>query len=620
MTTAEDAADATPQRVAPNLDRIFGAAGSAGLMGFVTLETPEWLRARDAVDVRDDDLVFGVVTDDAEHCVPFYVVDYYHTVNTHFADVPVALVSCDRCGSSGAWIARAPDGRALTFSNWGILQAQLVWRDHETESVWLHSEATAIHGELDGVALDPLGLVLVQTFAEWRARYPDSLVLAEVTHDHAHRDMRHGHGREEVFERPGIGLHERDHFFASLEGEWDQRRPEQEMVLGISEPAGRRAYPWREVKHEGGVVHDDLGGAPIVVWCDPAPAGAACAAFDRTVDGQVLEFDVDAGRFVDRTTGSRWDLDGRCVEGPMVGRRLRPLRACFKRWFSWCASNPGAPLFESSRRGARDDGWHIDLAELSPVVDALTAAGVDAAPREEVVQAALPQGCRRGVLLDLDGDPWWLWLCDSVAEARDLATFARELVTSPRAIAHGSLVLEDASMERFAEWTHTHLRPDEEVPWSPAMDAEDRRVAFRDACEAFAAAHPSRGRVGAVSDLLTGLAAGGYEVDPARTRLLPPASRPVGCEMAVEVYRDGDRLIVARWETAAAAVAGAERWGHSVVAGAFVVRSTPVNMYRLRAMEMMLRAERNTKWSPLLEDVAFATAFGDAVRAAVESD
>ncbi len=394
MSTTEDSAG-VPPRVVPDLDRIFGAASLPGLMGFVTLDDPEWTQAHDAVQVRDDDLVFGVVTEGGAHCLPFYVVDYYHTVNTTFDGVPVVLVSCDRCGTAGAWVARAPDGRTLRFSNWGILQAQLVWRDEETGSIWAHSEATAIHGDLDGVTLEPLGVVLVQTFAEWRARYPDSLVLAEVAHDRSHRDMRHGHGREEVFERPGIGLHEREHFFGSLTGDWDQRRSEQEMVLGICDTAGRVSYPWREVKHEGNVVHDRLGDVPVVVWCDPAPAGVACAAFDRRVDGQVLEFAVDADTFVDTVTGSRWALDGRCVEGPLAGGQLTPLRSCFKRWFSWGASNPGVPVFRSSRHEAGASAWGIEPDGFGPVVEGMRAAGLAVALREEVVRAALPQGCSR---------------------------------------------------------------------------------------------------------------------------------------------------------------------------------------------------------------------------------
>jgi hypothetical protein len=599
--------------VVPEIDRMFGAASQPGLMGFVTLDAPSWMPAREASQVRDDDLVFGVVTEDGAHCLPFYVVDYYHTVNTTFGDLPVVLVSCDRCGTAGAWIARAPDGRQLVFRNWGILQAQLVWRDEATDSIWAHSEATAIHGELHGVTLDPLGVVLVQTFGEWRERYPDSLVLAEVTHDRSHRDMRHGHGREEVFERPGIGLHEREHFFGSLTGAWDERRPEQEMVLGVCDPAGRAAYPWREVKHEGNVVHDDLGGVPIAVWCDPAPDGVACAAFDRRVEGQVLDFVVDDRTFVDGPTGSRWELDGRCVDGPLAGRRLAPLRSCFKRWFSWGASNPGVPVFTSPRRSSGDTGWGVDVGALAPLVDGLRGTGADVVLREEVVRAALPQGCSRGVLLEVDGDPAWLWECATRDHARDLAALRRELLTLPHAIAHDRFVLEDACMDRWSEWTHTQLRPEAEIPWS-------RRLAHPATAEAFARAAaamgPSRPPVGALTDVLVALADRGYGSDPERTRLLPPSARAVGCEAAAEVFLGADRLILSRWESAPLADAGAAADGHCLVEGPFVLRSTPVNMYRLRAMEMIVRGERNTRWSPLLDDEAFLAGLRDAVRLA----
>ncbi len=49
-------------------------------------------------------------------------------------------------------------------------------------------------------------------------------------------------------------------------------------------------------------------------------------AFDRRLDGRTLSFVRRGGGFVDRQTGSRWDVTGRAVAGRLSGRRLRPLR------------------------------------------------------------------------------------------------------------------------------------------------------------------------------------------------------------------------------------------------------------------------------------------------------
>ncbi len=220
------------------------------------------------------------------------------------------------------------------------------------------------------------------------------------------------------------------------------------------------------------------------------------------------------------------------------------------------------------------------------------------------------------MLLELDGDPCWLWQCESRDHARDLGALRRELITLPHAIVHDRFVLEDACMERWSEWTHTHLRPDHEIPWSGLLDEARVRQAFSDACDPMVSSRPT---VGALTDVLDALGERGYRFDPERIRLLPPSSRPVGCEAAAEVFLGEDRLIISRWDGPERARAAAATYGHSLAEGAFVLRSTPLNMYRLRAMEMIVRGERNTQWSPLLDDPDLVAALGAAVGVAAGS-
>lgn len=64
-------------------------------------------------------------------------------------------------------------------------------------------------------------------------------------------------------------------------------------------------------------MNDRVGDTPVVVLHDAQ--AAATAAYERTVDGRVLEFEpsVSEGKIRDRTTGSTWcALRGDAVEGP----------------------------------------------------------------------------------------------------------------------------------------------------------------------------------------------------------------------------------------------------------------------------------------------------------------
>jgi hypothetical protein len=106
------------------------------------------------------------------------------------------------------------------------------------------------------------------------------------------------------------------------------------------------------------VVNDVLGGTPLVVLhqggtlsaLDGAVIAAsrdvgAAAAFDRSIDDQVLTFSVRADQFIDNQTNSTWDILGRATAGPLVGNRLRPLVSANHFWFAWAVFRPDTRIW-----------------------------------------------------------------------------------------------------------------------------------------------------------------------------------------------------------------------------------------------------------------------------------
>jgi len=68
-------------------------------------------------------------------------------------------------------------------------------------------------------------------------------------------------------------------------------------------------------------------------------------AFDRTVDGQVLEFEYKDGAMTDMQTASVWDFDGIATEGELEGKRLERLPFDQGFWFEWAAFQPETELY-----------------------------------------------------------------------------------------------------------------------------------------------------------------------------------------------------------------------------------------------------------------------------------
>jgi hypothetical protein len=105
------------------------------------------------------------------------------------------------------------------------------------------------------------------------------------------------------------------------------------------------------------VVQTDVGERPVVVFYkrgvaspldgpvidDSRDVGTA-AAFDARVDGRRLSFERRDGGFVDRETGSRWDIAGRAVAGELAGERLEPVRYDQQFWFALAAFVPDARI------------------------------------------------------------------------------------------------------------------------------------------------------------------------------------------------------------------------------------------------------------------------------------
>ncbi|MGH2577227.1 MAG: DUF3179 domain-containing (seleno)protein, partial [Actinomycetota bacterium] len=140
-------------------------------------------------------------------------------------------------------------------------------RDEQTQSWWSANDGVAMDGPMKGSRLHWHPFYQM-TFREFRDLHPDGEVMVYGKDDEGwHRNPRHGHGTDYQPGSPGI----EPFFLASWigdSGEPDTRLPENTLLIGINEPEALRVYPLEDVKREGGVVHERLGGTrPIVVLC-----------------------------------------------------------------------------------------------------------------------------------------------------------------------------------------------------------------------------------------------------------------------------------------------------------------------------------------------------------------
>ena len=217
----------------------------------------------------------------------------------------------------------------------------LVMYDRESETLWSHFNAKAIHGPLKGMQLQPYSAIHT-TWGQWKRLHPGGQVLSK-------RSVLGGtEGRNNVY-KGYMADPNRLGIFGRRNP--DRTLPGKEHVFGLTLPEARVAYPFRYLSRLP-LAHDTVGDEPIlVVFVAPE---ATAVAFSRRVHGKTLEFtqlhQVDGDWVMeDSSTGSRWQaLKGEAIAGPLQGSRLSPLPGHRVFWFAWKGFYPNSRLWTGS--------------------------------------------------------------------------------------------------------------------------------------------------------------------------------------------------------------------------------------------------------------------------------
>jgi len=224
------------------------------------------------------------------------------------------------------------------MDNAGVVGGNEVFQDRETGSRWQQSSLQAISGPLKG---EHLGLYpfLLTDWKEWRRLHPDTLVLKPLP-GYADRIPE----KNEMIRRglsgagsapPGV-LHV------------DDRLKPRTMILGLDVGASSEAFPLA-VLRETRVIHDDLGGQPVLIVHQPE--SDTTTAFVARARGKTLQFhsaNADTTELTDKETGSHWDAYGKCLSGPLKGSQLEALILEPEYWFAWSEFHPDTKIYSIS--------------------------------------------------------------------------------------------------------------------------------------------------------------------------------------------------------------------------------------------------------------------------------
>ena len=289
------------------------------------------------------DVVFGLVVNGEARAYPRRIVAWHGVVNDTLGGVPLVLAHCLPCGGAAAFDRAGADGVVRVFGNAGLAwDGRTLLFDEGDLELWIGAtgEPFNTYEEQQGDAvrrqlLDPL-LMETTTWADWSARHPNTTVLALDTGFVRDYSAGAAFAAVSTSERPLYPS------LFGLAGEVDPL-PAKELVAAVRIGDASRVYVAADV-HARGVVHDSIGGTPVVLLSH----GAGNAIVAYRAEGLTIAGLEGSGldlRARDAEEG-RWFVQAGALVSTLDGREHPALVVREGYW--WSFASPASELWEAS--------------------------------------------------------------------------------------------------------------------------------------------------------------------------------------------------------------------------------------------------------------------------------
>lgn len=202
--------------------------------------------------LRENDIITGIDFNGTQKAYPFKILVWHEAVNDEIDEIPILVSYCPLCSSTIVF-RRDFWKKTLTFGISGLLyQSNVLFYDHQTESLWSQLEMKAVTGEMIGTELIVFPSVIA-TWKEWKTRYPKTLVLSKDTGfiRNYSRDPYSGYGQSPSIPFPVKYQSNRFH--------------PKEKVLVIVSGSKAKAYPLSDLDKLKSPIEDKVGGNDVII-------------------------------------------------------------------------------------------------------------------------------------------------------------------------------------------------------------------------------------------------------------------------------------------------------------------------------------------------------------------
>jgi hypothetical protein len=269
-------------------------------------------------DMDRSKLVIGVMIDGQAKAYPIQLIGYHHQVMDTVGKTPVMITYCTVCRSARVF-SPIVNGKQESFRLVGMDHFNAVFEDATTKSWWQQATGTAITGPLKGYVLKEFPSSQM-TLDAWLRQYPGSLVMKPDT----------------IFMNNYFGLEDYDK--GAMRSDLVRRDLDSwqhnSWIVGVKNNFSTKAYDWNQLLQKK-IIQDSLDGLPILLIIEND--SASFHVYNRRIDDSTLTFQLSADKdlLVDQETHSSWNMDGVCIHGLLMGKRLLPVQSYNEFWHSW---------------------------------------------------------------------------------------------------------------------------------------------------------------------------------------------------------------------------------------------------------------------------------------------
>lgn len=321
--------------------------GGPGKDGIPSIDNPRFVSQEAATGwLQGREPVISLNLNGEAKAYPIQILMWHEIVNDEIGGMPVAVTLCPLCYSAIVF-DRKIEGEVLEFGVTGLLRkSDMVMYDRTTESFWQQFSGEALVGDYTGTFLTIVSSQLI-SFDQFRETYPNAYVLSRETGHHRNYGENPYAGYDDINNSPFL-----------LEEDVPGQISPMEKVIGVRTDDEMKGYRYSITRNKR-VLHDDVGGEPIVIFHLDGMASAmdnrqihrsrddgSTGVFSPLLNGEKLEFEYTNGEIRDKNTGSIWNISGKAISGSLEGKQLDVKIFGDYFAFAWLVFYPETKMYE----------------------------------------------------------------------------------------------------------------------------------------------------------------------------------------------------------------------------------------------------------------------------------